>query len=170
MEIKEIDEVSLKILSMLQKNSRESYSEIGRNVGLSAPAVAERVKKMEEAGVIKSYTIEIGHDKMGFGLLAFMLVNLQGSFGVQVEKTENVIANILEVLECHRVTGRDDMILKVLAKDISHLRSVIDSVAPYGQLNTCIVTQSFRDGAFMDIDNYMLRLKEIEKENEGTKK
>ena len=155
MEIRELDETALKILSLLQKNSRESFSEIGRNVSLSAPAVAERIKKMEEAGIIKDYTIEISHEKLNLGMMAFMLVNLPGSFGVQVEKTENVIADIPEVLECHRVTGQDDMIIKVVFKDIPHLKIVIDSIAPFGQINTCIVVTSFRNESFLDIEKYI---------------
>jgi Lrp/AsnC family transcriptional regulator, leucine-responsive regulatory protein len=160
MQTRELDETSLKILSILQKNSRESFSEIGRKVGLSAPAVAERIKKMEETGVIKNYTIEISHEKLGLEMLAFMLVNLPGSFSVQVEKTENVIADIPEVLECHRITGRDDMVVKVVFKDIPHMKKVIDSIAPFGQINTCMVVTSFRNQPFLDMKKYMINLKQ----------
>lgn len=153
-----IDEISLKILSILQKNSRESFSEIGRAVGLSAPAVAERVKRMENSGIIKKYTIEIAHENLGFKMLAFMLINLPGSFSTQVEKTEDVVANIPEVLECHRVTGKDDMVLKVIFSDITHLKKVIDSVAPFGQINTCIVVTSYRNESFLDIEKYINKL------------
>ncbi len=155
MQFKELDETGLKILSILQKNSRESFSEIGRKVGLSAPAVAERIKKMEESGVIKNYTIELSHENLGLGMLAFMLVNLPGSFGVQVEKTESVISDIPEVLECHRITGRDDMVVKVVFKDIPHMKRIIDSIAPFGQINTCVVVTSFRNEPFLDIEKYL---------------
>ena len=151
------DEISLKILALLQKNSRESYSEIGRQVGLSAPAVAERVKKMEETGIIKRYSVDIAHEKIGLNMIAFMLINLPGSFSIQVQKTEDVIANIPEVLECHRVTGRDDMILKVVFSDIPHLKKVIDSVAPFGQINSYIVVTSFRNEAYIDIEKYLVQ-------------
>ena len=167
---KELDEISMQILSILQKNSRESYSEISRKVCMSAPAVAERIKKMEESGVIKNYTINISHEKMGLGMLAFMLVNLPGSFADQVEKTENIVANIPEVLECHRVTGRDDMVVKVVFKDMPHIKKVIDSLAPHSKLNTCIVVTSFRNEAYLDIEKYIESIhREREKENIETK-
>ncbi len=150
-----LDNISLKILAILQSNSRESFSQIGRKVGLSAPAVAERVKRMEESGIIKKYSIEVSHEKLGLSMVAFMLINLPGSFSVQVEQAENVIANIPEVLECHRVTGRDDMIVKVIFSDIPHLKKVIDSVAPFGQIMTCIVVTSFRNEPYLNIEKYL---------------
>jgi Lrp/AsnC family leucine-responsive transcriptional regulator len=155
----ELDEISLEILSRLQKNSRESFSEIGRIVGLSAPAVAERIKKMEEAGVIKNYSIGIDHNKMGFGILAFMLANLTGNFATQEERTRSVIATIPEVLECHSIAGKDDMVLKVIAYDVPHLKTIIDRIGSFGELNTCIVTSTFRQEAYLDIEKYIEEIK-----------
>lgn len=150
-----LDNVSLKILAILQKNSRESFSEIGRKVGLSSPAVAERIKKMETAGIIKKYSIEISHENLGFKMLAFVLINLPGSTISQVEKTENAISKIPEVLECHRVTGHEDIVIKIIFEDITHLNRIITSVAPFGQINTCIVVNSFRNEPYLDIENFL---------------
>ncbi len=157
---KKIDDVSLKILSIMQKNSRESFSEIGRKVGLSAPAVAERIKKMETEGVINNYTVNISHEKLGLKMMAFVLINLPGSTLSQVDKTENAIEKIPEVIECHRVTGHEDMVIKLIFEDIHHLNKLINAVAPYGQVNTCIVVNSLRDQACIDIETLLTSKKE----------
>lgn len=163
---KDRDEMSLQILSLLQQNSRESFSSIGRKVGLSAPAIVDRIKRMEETGIIKNYTINISHDKLGFPMLAFMLINLSGNFSTKVKKTEKAISNISEILECHRVTGRDDMVIKVIFKDILHLQTVIDKIAPFGQLNTCIVVTSFRNEGTINMEKYIKSLQNKEEKED----
>lgn len=147
-----IDDLSLKILSILQKNSRLSNSEIGRQVGLSSPAVNERIRKMEKAGIIKNYTVEIDHKKMGFKIEAFINVSLQGIFGPKLKETAKSFLKIPEVLEFYNVTGGDDVIMKVVANSIEHLRVVISKVAPLGQMYTRIIVTEFKRIQGIDID------------------
>lgn len=149
-----LDEISIKILGILQKNSRLTFSEIGRQIGLSSPAVAERVKKMEDAEIIKRYSIEIDHSKMGLGMSAFILVTLGGNMSPFIMKVEEIIKDVPEVLECHRVTGREDVIIKMVFSSIPHLKKVIDSIAPLGELNTCIIVTSSRETSYIDIEKF----------------
>lgn len=147
-----VDELSLKILSLLQKNSRLSNSEIGREVGLSSPAVNERIKKMEKLGIIKKYTVEIDHKKMGFELEAYINVSLQGLFGPKLKETAKSFLKIPEVLEFYNITGGDDIIMKVVACSIEHLRIIISKVAPLGQMYTRIIVTEFKKNLSIDID------------------
>ncbi len=139
-----IDDLSLKILSLLQKNSRLSNSEIGRKIGLSPPAVNERIKKMEKAGIIKGYTVEIDHKKMGFEIEAYINVSLPGFFGPKLKEAAKSFQNIPEVIEFNNVTGGDDIVMRVLASSIDHLRVVISKVAPLGQMYTRIIVTEFK--------------------------
>lgn len=147
-----IDDLSLKILSLLQKNSRLSNSEIGRQVGLSSPAVNERIKKMEKTGIIKNYTVEIDHKKMGFKIEAYINVSLHGLFGPKLKETAKSFLKIPEVLEFYNVTGGDDIIMKIVANSIEHLRVVISKVAPLGQMYTRIIVTEFKRIQGIDID------------------
>ena len=147
-----VDELSLKILAVLQKNSRLSYSLIGKEVGLSAPAVAERVKKMESMGIISCYTIELAKENLGLDFVAFIKISIPGIHAHQMAKAIEIAMKTPEVIECHRITGSDDMIIKTLLTSREHLKRIIDTFAPYGQLTTAIVIASFIDKHFMDLD------------------
>src|SRR3712207_1314014 len=103
-----LDGVGWKLLALLQENARSSYSELGRAVGLSAPAVAERVRRLEEAGIITGYHAAVRWERLGWGLAA--LVRLSG-IGSEAPQVAGVITAMPEVLECHRVTGEDSYIL-----------------------------------------------------------
>lgn len=140
----QVDDLSLQILSILQENSRLSNSEIGRRIGLSSPAINERIKKMENMGIIKNYSIEIDHKKLGFEIEAYITVSLHGLFGPKLKETAKSFLKIPEVLEFYNVTGSDDVIMKVVASSINHLRVIISKVAPLGQMNTRIIVTEFK--------------------------
>lgn len=146
-----IDEISLKILALLQENSRLSNAEIGRQVNLSSPAVNERIKKMSNLGIIKNYTVEIDHKKLGFGLEAYITVSLHGLFGPKLKETAKSFLKIPEVLEFYNVTGGDDIIMKVVVSSIDHLRVVISKVAPLGQMYTRIIVTEFKNQSNINV-------------------
>src|SRR4051812_12284289 len=98
------DAVDWQILAALQADARVSFSELGRQVGLTQPAVAERVRRLEEAGVIVGYRAEVDLGKLGFGLLAFMRCVLRDQRPAD-SHTLGLIRGMPEVLECHHVTG-----------------------------------------------------------------
>jgi Lrp/AsnC family leucine-responsive transcriptional regulator len=134
-----IDEIDWKILKELQENARVTYAELGRRVGLTTPAVIERVRKLEDAKIITGYRAEIDTAKVGFPITAFIRMSITGvdySHIIEVAKRSN------EVLECHRGTGGDSFIIKVAVSDVEHLQTLIDKFTPYGITTTSIVLSS----------------------------
>ena len=127
------------ILQVLQENARISYTELGRQVGLSAPAVAERVRKLEEAGIITGYHASINPVKVGYTMLAIIRI---GATGTTFNKCAEAVKAMPEVLECHRITGSDSFYLKVMLPSIMHLESLIDQLQPYGETTTTLVLSS----------------------------
>lgn len=120
-------------------DARLSYAELGRRVGLSLPAVAERVRRMEEAGIITGYRAEVNPGAMGLSILAFIRLNVAGrEYPVIIA----LIKELTEVLECHHLTGTDSFILKVTTSSIPHLESLITQLSTYGQTATSIVLSS----------------------------
>ena len=135
-----LDGTGWQILRALQQNARLSYSELGQRVGLSSPAVAERVRKMEDAGIINGYHAEINVAKIGFPITA--VIRMSPSPGERCTRFTASIQEIPEVLECHRVTGSDSLVMKVVASSVEHLEALIDQLSAHGQLTTSIVLSS----------------------------
>src|SRR5215472_8883841 len=97
-----LDETGWHILEALQENARLSFSELGQRVGLSSPAVAERVRRMEDAGIITGYRAEVNIAKIGYPITAIMRLNPQGE---KCTRLNSLVRELPEVLECYRVTG-----------------------------------------------------------------
>jgi len=135
-----LDEIGWKILAELQENARIAFAELGRRVGLSKPAAAERVRRLEDEGVITGYRADVDPAKLGFPVLAFVQVKLIGD---ALHKFPDKAARRPEVLEVHRVTGAESFIVKVAVSDHVHLQTVLDALAPYASTTTSIVLTSF---------------------------
>ncbi len=135
-----LDDVGWRILQELQQDARLSYAELGRRVGLTLPAVAERVRRLEEAGVIVGYRARVNRAKLGLPITAFIRVattsEKHGTRLVAMAK------ELPEVLECHRVTGDDSYVLKVAVTSVLHLEKTISKIQPYGQPTTSIILSS----------------------------
>jgi Lrp/AsnC family leucine-responsive transcriptional regulator len=138
-DIKELDDIGWKILVELQRDARVTFAELGRRVGLSTPAVVERVRKLEDAGIILGYRTLVDASKVGLPILAFIRISVVGDV---LNKIIRVAKELPEVLECHRVTGSDSFIIKVTVASIEHLESVIDQLTPYVATTTSIVLSS----------------------------
>ena len=134
-----IDSIDWKILKELQENARISFAELGRRVGLTTPAVIERIRKMEDSKIINGYRVEIDTAKVGLPITAFIRMSISG---VDYSKIIEAVVNSKEVLECHRGTGNDSFIMKVAVSDVEHLQSLIDKLVPYGITTTSIVLSS----------------------------
>ena len=132
-----LDTTGWEILHALQQNARLSYSELGQRVGLSSPAVAERIRRMEDAGIISGYHAEINLAKVGYPITA--IIRMSTSPGERCTRFTGFVENIPEVLTCYRVTGSDALIMKVMASSVEHLESLIDQLSAHGQLTTSIV-------------------------------
>lgn len=134
-----MDEIDWKILVELQNNARISYAEIGRRVGLTTPAVIERIRKLEDSGIITGYRVEIDTSKVGLPVTAFIRMSITG---VDYSHIIEVVKEAKEVLECHRGTGGDSFIIKVAVASVEHLQEIIDKLTPYGITTTAIVLSS----------------------------
>ncbi len=146
-----LDRVGWHILEELQTDARISFSELGRRVGLSAPAVAERVRRMEEAGIITGYTACINPARVGLPLMA--IIRLRGALpdcATMARRLERGGDRFPEVVECHRITGEDSYIMKVVVATVAHLEGFLDRLAVYGATTTSIVLSSPVPGRIID--------------------
>ena len=134
-----LDPLGWKLLIELQTDARVSFAELGRRVGLSTPAVAERVRRMEDEGIIRAYRAEIDPSSVGLPITAFIRMSIVGN--VLAKLTERVHA-MPEIVECHRGTGEDSFILKVNVVSVEQLKDVIDRLTPFGTTSTSLVLSS----------------------------
>lgn len=134
-----LDQIGWNLLHELQLNGRLSYAELGRRVGLTTPAVVERVKRMEEAGIILGYHADINPLSVGMPITAFIRMSVMGDVFTRVT---TAIKSMPEIVECHRGTGADSFIMKVHVRSVEHLESLIDRLTPYGTTSTSIVLSS----------------------------
>src|SRR6266702_5855068 len=135
----EIDPVNIRVLEELQHDPRLTMSELGRRVGMSSPAVTERVRRLEETGVIRGYRLEL--DPVALGLPIAAYVRIRPNAG-QLPRIAELAQQIPEVVECHRVTGEDCFILKVYIPAIDQLDRLLDSFLLYGTTSTSIIQSS----------------------------
>jgi Lrp/AsnC family leucine-responsive transcriptional regulator len=133
------DELNLRILSELAENPRLTMRELGRRVGLSSPAVTERVKRLEEAGVIRDYILDINPSALGLPIAAYIRIRPNSG---QLPKVAELARNIREVVECHRVTGEDCFILKVYLPSLDQLDRVLDRFLVLGTTTTSLIQSS----------------------------
>ena len=131
-----IDELNWKILKQLQNNARESFANIGRKVGLTPPAVAERIKKMEDVGIIDGYKAIVSHTQTGYQLKA--IITLRAFMG-KLKPFLEAVKLFEEVINCYRITGNENIIMEVVLKDQFHLEKFIDKLIQYGETRTHII-------------------------------
>lgn len=132
----QIDNLNWGILQSLQANSRESFASIGRKVGLTPPAVAERVKKMEDLGIIEGYYARVSHAMAGYQLKA--IITLKAFMG-KLKPFLEMVVTLDEVVNCYRITGNENIIMEVVLRDQFHLEKFIDRLILYGETRTHII-------------------------------
>lgn len=134
----ELDDINRDIVDLLQEDGRMSYRELGERVGLTAPAVTERVRKLEEQGVIRGYRAVVDYEALGFPLLCIIRLNApRGAQGV-----DDVIAGVPEVIEANRVTGSESHVIRARVRDTRHLEDLLHDLWAHGDSVTNIVTSS----------------------------
>ena len=133
------DDKNVDLLSLLQSDPRMSISELSRRVKLSAPAVKERVTRLEEAGIIVGYRLELNPKALGFPVTAFVRIRPMPG---QLPKIIALAQSMPEVSECHRITGEDCFILKVHLDALENLDVVLDRFLAFGQTTTSIIQSS----------------------------
>ena len=135
----QIDQIDEKIVGELLEDGRVPIAELGRRVNLSSPAVAERVKRLERAGVITGYRAQVDPRALGYELLAIVRVKPASR---QLPKIPELAADIPQVVECHRITGEDCFYLKVYLRSIDELSGLLDQFLVYGETTTSIVNST----------------------------
>jgi len=135
---KAIDDLNLAILEQLYSHSRISAVEIGRRVGLTAPAIAERITRMEESGYIKGYTAVLDFDKLGLSIQAFITFKCSNK-NTDIKK---FIRTIPEITEWYTITGNTSMLLKVITHSRDRLAKIIAQLEEYGETNTSLILES----------------------------
>lgn len=136
MDIPVLDETDRRIIGELTTNGRLPMAELGRRISLSPPAVAERLKRLEESGVISSYAAEIDPRKLGYQLTA--IVRVRPAPG-QLSRIPELAREIPQVCECHRITGEDCFYLTIYLRSIDELSTLLDRFLAYGETTTSIV-------------------------------
>jgi Lrp/AsnC family transcriptional regulator, leucine-responsive regulatory protein len=134
--VESLDDLDWRLLEALQRDGRASYTDLGRLVGLSPSAVTERVRRLEEGGVITGYHCEVDADKLGLPIMA--LVRLRHPHGNH-KPFRDLLATTPEVTEAHHVTGEDCFVLSVRARSMRHLEEVTGRIAGLGSVTTSVV-------------------------------
>lgn len=134
-----LDAKDFKIIEALQRNARRPLSALGRSMGLSQPAISERVKRLEEAGIIEGYCAKINPRALGLGLTAIVRLRTTHEHIKSCLRRFGEIPNIIEV---HRITGEDCFVLKVLVPAPEDLEAIVDRIAGFGAVTTSLVLRS----------------------------
>lgn len=132
----ELDARAWKILAAVQRDGRISLKALAAEAGLSLPAVSERLKRLEEAGVVTGYRAEVNVAALGYGVLAMIAMTTP-----QADKARllALLRTLPEVTECLHVTGQDSYLLRIVARDIAHLEQLVGTINHYGETRTSIV-------------------------------
>lgn len=139
-----MDALNWKILKSLQRNARQSNAEIGRLVGISSPAVSERIKKMEDIGIINGYNTMVSSYEVGYQLKAIITIR---AFMGKLKPFLTKVKTFDEVLNCYRITGNENIVMEVMLKNQKHLEQFIDQLISYGETKTQIVLSNVVENA-----------------------
>ena len=131
-----LDSIDIRIVETLAEGARTSVAELARKVGLSPPSVSERMKRLEDAGVIEGYRAVVNPQAIGLPLAAWLRIRpIPG----QLKKVAEVLQGCPEIVECDRITGDDCFIARAHVRSMRHLEKVIDRIIPHAMTNTSIV-------------------------------
>lgn len=133
------DAIDWRILEVLQHEGRASYAELARAVAMSASAVTDRVRRLEEAGVIQGYTAVVDPERLGMAVLAFVRLRYPNG---NYKPFHDLVAATPEILEAHHVTGDDCFVIKVAARSMRHLEEVSGRIGTLGSVTTSVVYSS----------------------------
>lgn len=134
-----MDKLDIDLLKILQENARITISELSKKIALSRPSITERIIRLQEKGIIEGFTARVSLPAIGRGTILFIQLS---SLKVSNNEFEQMVMKDGDVLECHRVTGSNSYFIKAAVRDMSSMKSLIDRLMPYGDINTSIVLES----------------------------
>jgi Lrp/AsnC family transcriptional regulator, leucine-responsive regulatory protein len=151
-----IDDIDKKILEILQARAKITNAKLSEEIGLSPAPTLERVKKLEQMGIISSYHAKLNTEKIGLGVTTFVLATLVGHNRANIEGFIEAIEKIPEVIECHHITGAGDFILKVIAKDISSYQKLmlekVSDIPQVDNMQSMVVLSTFKDSKVIPVN------------------
>ena len=134
-----LDARNVKLLRLLRDDPRRSVSEMARRIGMSAPAVRERIQRLEEAGIIRGYRLELDARALGYPISAFLRVRPMPG---KLAKIGELAQRLPQVVECHRITGEDCFVMRLYLERLEDLDPLLDRFLAYGQTTTSLVQSS----------------------------
>jgi len=150
-----LDPTDRKILELLQTNSNITNAQLASEIGLSPAPTLERVKKLENAGIIKSYHAVVDQASVGLGVCTFVTVSLKGHNKENIDKFIKAISQIEEVVECHHVTGQADFIMKIVASDIPAYQTLmlekVSNIEVVDNMQSTVILSTFKDSRVIPI-------------------
>jgi len=149
MEHQALDSIDWKILTQLQEDARLSYTEIGRRVNLSSTAVAERIRQMEDHGIIQGYRVALDYEQLGMPITAFINLTLQKDT-VTPQAMKKFALRFPEIQELYSTIGTDCYLFKVTVRSISHLDELLTQLRHYGKTSTSIVLAPLIQGQVVE--------------------
>lgn len=150
-----IDQIDRLILEILQSRAKITNARLSEEIGLSPAPTLERVKKLEQSGIITSYHARVDPQKIGLGVSTFVLVSLVGHNKANIEGFINEINKIPEIIECHHITGAGDFILRIIAKDISSYQRLmlekVSEIKEVDNMQSMVVLSTFKDSKVLPV-------------------
>jgi Lrp/AsnC family leucine-responsive transcriptional regulator len=150
-----LDKTDRKILEILQSNAKITNAHLATLIGLSPAPTLERVKKLENSGIIKSYHAKLDTDSVGLGVSTFVMVSLKGHNKDNIDKFIASINKIDEIIECHHITGSGDFILKIIAADIAAYQRLmlekVSNIDVVDSMQSMVILSTFKDSKIMPI-------------------
>ena len=150
-----LDQIDRKILNILQKNAKITNAQLSKEIGLSPAPTLERVKKLEQTGIIRSYHTQLDPTKIGLGVSTFVHVSLKGHNKQNINIFLEAINQIDEIIECHHITGSGDFILKVIAKDISSYQTLmlekVSEISVVDNMQSMVILSTLKDSKCMPV-------------------
>ncbi|RSK27688.1 Lrp/AsnC family transcriptional regulator [Bacillus sp. HMF5848] len=134
-----MDKLDVKILEILQRNSRTTVSELSKELALSRPSISERLLRLQEKGIIEEFTTRVSLAAIGREILLIILVS---NVKVSLSEFEEFVRHEQEIIECHRVTGEVSYFIKAAVSNMNGMRLLIDRLLSFGQINTSTVLTS----------------------------
>ncbi len=153
--MKALDKTDRKILDILQSNAKITNAQLAQEIGLSPAPTLERVKKLENSGIIRSYHAKLDAQTVGLGVNTFVMVSLKGHNKDNIEKFIDSIDRIDEIVECHHVTGSSDFILKIISQDISTYQKLmmekVSNIDVVDNMQSMVILSTFKDSKVLSI-------------------